>query len=587
MRTFARVCAFSVVLSLVLLLPARLGLAPPTGLLSSAAFAAEEPAEAAPKGYYPITITGAIGRDFTAAQMETHLKEAERLKPAVVLLVIDSGGGRIDHAEEMVDLIIEHEDLTFIAYVQKALSAAATITLACEKVFVTETATIGGAVSYSLDEKGKVEVLPAEVAEKFQSIWRAVCRKAAQHGRHPSLIAEAMVDPGFALTMRGVGEQVELERDGQGKVLKAKGRILTLTAREAVSCGLSAGLVHDVNAIGQELAIAGWKAIGGQERLQAETVEAPAVLGPKAFITPSSLYSTLYRKVASLGLTDEQTEMQRVRALEEWQKWFSAQDFSAHRVDWTVTLLEASEGQVRFLYNDDDGSLKLAGSVQDPPMSLETLHKRTKAAQRRMRNPTADTFFSSPPSPSLVMKIVGRAKAELRKLRQLEQKTKACPVKVIAEYNNEPRLRLVAWVEDAAKADLLEVEPNTEFTLSGEVGKVIPHLFADGLLVVEVILDRCELPTDSNKDGTGSEEQGRKEDVPASSQQEANVCRGWVQMAKNFLSAGRPDMAIMYAEKVLQKSPDSEYADEAQAIRDEARQTLNPASEPGEAKPEM
>ncbi|MEA3367180.1 MAG: hypothetical protein U9R68_03590, partial [Planctomycetota bacterium] len=94
--------------------------------------------------------------------MEARLKEAERLKPAVVLLVIDSGGGDIDHAEKIVDLIIEHKDLTFVAYVQKALSAAATITLACEKIFVTETATIGGAVSYSLDEKGNVEELPAD-----------------------------------------------------------------------------------------------------------------------------------------------------------------------------------------------------------------------------------------------------------------------------------------------------------------------------------------------------------------------------------------------------------------------------------------
>jgi len=62
--------------------------------------------------------------------METHLKQAERLKPAVVLLVIASGGGLIDHAEQIVDLIIEHEGLAFVAHVQQALSAAAAITLA-------------------------------------------------------------------------------------------------------------------------------------------------------------------------------------------------------------------------------------------------------------------------------------------------------------------------------------------------------------------------------------------------------------------------------------------------------------------------
>jgi len=364
MRNLVHVCAYLAVFGTVLLLPARVGLAPPTGFLPTAAIAAEEPAEPAPKGYYPITITGAIGRDFTAPQMEAHLKEAKRLNPAVVLLVIDSGGGRIDHAEKIVDLIIEHKDLTFVAYVHKALSAAATITLACEKIFVTESATIGGAVSYSLDEKGNVEELPADVAEKFQSIWRATCRKAAEHGGHPSLIAEAMVDPAFALTMTGTGEKAELERNGQGKVLKAKGRILTLTAREAVSCGLAAGLVQDVGAIGQQLAVSNWQAVGGQEQAEAAAFDVPAVLGPEAFATPSTLYSFLHRKIVSLGLMDEQTEIQQNKAmrewekwfgkqplsgvptgqkLEEWEKWFSKQSFSGPPVKWNMTLVEASE----------------------------------------------------------------------------------------------------------------------------------------------------------------------------------------------------------------------------------------------------
>jgi hypothetical protein len=546
----------------------------------------------------------------------------------VVLLVIDSGGGRIDHAEKIVDLIIEYKDLTFIAYVQKALSAAATITLACEKIFVTEAATIGGAVSYSLDEKGKVEALPAEVAEKFQSIWRAVCRKAAQHGGHPSLIAEAMVDPAFALTMRGTGEGAELERNGEGKVLKAKGRILTLTAREAVSCELAVGLVQDVGAIGQQLAVADWQAIGGQERAEAAAFDVPDVLGPEAFATPSALYSFLYRKVVSLGLTSEQTEIQQNKALRDWKKWFDEQRLSGHSVKWGMRLRDASTRRMVLIPQQALSLWEEEWSVSSGGLGFGSLMSPLIDSESLLMGPARDRVFITADFCEMVLSNyksrghqAGTNINEPRKdphYQEIDRKmvflegplqdTKVYPLKVTAKCDNEPRVFPIAWVGKRSKAKLLKVGPNSELTLSGEVGKVVPYLFTDGLFVIEVLLDKCELPGVSGEDEPPSNGGKTKEneqtldgekakedeyasdggkakvDDQTSDRQKPDECRGWLQMAKNFLHAGRPKMAIMYAEKVLAKSPDSEYADEAQAIRDKARQTLDKPSEPGDAK---
>jgi membrane-bound ClpP family serine protease len=119
--------------------------------------------------YLLVSVKGTIGRDFTAATMKAYLDSAEGLKPAVVL-EMDTGGGDIHDAEEIIDLMISHKGLRFVALVRRSLSAGAAITLACKEIYVTETATIGGAVSYSLGRDGLPAQMPADVAEKFQSI---------------------------------------------------------------------------------------------------------------------------------------------------------------------------------------------------------------------------------------------------------------------------------------------------------------------------------------------------------------------------------------------------------------------------------
>ena len=520
--------------------------------------------------------------------MEAHLKEAERLKPAVVLLEIDSGGGYIDHAEKVVDLIIEHKDLTFVAYVRKALSAAATITLACEKIFVTESATVGGAVSYSVDEKGMPRSLPADVAEKFQSVWRAVCRKAAQHGRHPSLIAEAMVDPAFALTMRREGEQVELERNGQGKVLKAKGRILTLTAREAVSCGLAESLVDDVEAIGKRLALADWEAVGRQAQAETAAVEVPARLGPKAFARPGILYAVLHRKVVSLGLTDEQTEVQRTQALDEWDKWFGAQRLAGQRVKWSMTLLEASEGQMRlmpvvsglnvaeYLWSGSvphDCPIALGGSIHGPRMTTEQFRellrkqeRNLKSAQKRLDD-YREQLGAVQSETRRYQDGVRDCQKRVSRLRRVQRECEDYPVKVVAKCENEPRVFPVAWVGRRSTRQLTEVDPHAQITLSGEVGRVVPYLSDDGVFLIEVILDKCELATAGEKGGAASDEQAAVE------------CASWLSMAKNFLRARKPKQAIMYADKILEKYGESKYAEEARKVREQALQLENPPPE--------
>lgn len=85
--------------------------------------------------YVVIPVLGVIGRDMTATALRAGLDEARAMKPRYVVLAIDSPGGEIGEMNGMIDLLAEaSKDLEIIAYVKSAFSAAAVITMTCERV---------------------------------------------------------------------------------------------------------------------------------------------------------------------------------------------------------------------------------------------------------------------------------------------------------------------------------------------------------------------------------------------------------------------------------------------------------------------
>jgi membrane-bound serine protease (ClpP class) len=194
-----------------------------------------------------------IGMYVTAAQFEQALKDVERLKPTVVVLEVDSGGGSTEEAQKIIDLIGHTKGVRFVAYVKKAFSAAAIISLSCKEIYLEKGGTFGGAVSFAMTATG-----PADIGEKFQSIWRATCRSAAEIGGHQTLLAEGMVDKEIDIQIVSDGGKASV-REGVGPtMLKRKGKILTMTAQESLDCGLAAGIAESYDELGQKLGVGKW-----------------------------------------------------------------------------------------------------------------------------------------------------------------------------------------------------------------------------------------------------------------------------------------------------------------------------------------
>jgi len=159
-----------------------------------------------------------------AKRVRRGLKKATAAAAEVVIVEIDTFGGRLDAAVEIRDALL-NADLRTIAFVNKrAISAGALITLAADDIVMTPGATIGAATPVRFTSEG-----PKPVGQKTISYFRKEMKATAESRNHPTALAEAMVDPDVVIP--GVIE---------------KGKLLTLTTQEALALKLAAAQSDDL-----------------------------------------------------------------------------------------------------------------------------------------------------------------------------------------------------------------------------------------------------------------------------------------------------------------------------------------------------
>lgn len=165
------------------------------------------------------------------------LDEAAAADAGVVILQIDTFGGRVDAAVLIRDALLDARVPTVAFVDRRAISAGALITLAAGKVAMASGATVGAATPVLLGQPGG-EAQP--VSEKSVSYMRKEFRATAETRQRPPLIAEAMVD-------------VDVEIPG----LIEKGKLLTLTTDEALKHGIADFRAENVESVLQSIGLAG------------------------------------------------------------------------------------------------------------------------------------------------------------------------------------------------------------------------------------------------------------------------------------------------------------------------------------------
>lgn len=180
---------------------------------------------------YRIQVTGTIEMGL-APYIERALGEAREAGAPAAVLDLDTPGGRVDAAWEIIDAVRD-AGIPVYAYVnRRALSAGAMIALSAEGLYMRPGSTIGAATPVIGEGR--------KASEKMVSAMRSEFRALAEERGFDPRIAEAMVD-----------EEVEVEG-----VVEA-GKLLTLTTEEAIELGVATAEVDDYPALLARIGLAG------------------------------------------------------------------------------------------------------------------------------------------------------------------------------------------------------------------------------------------------------------------------------------------------------------------------------------------
>lgn len=152
------------------------------------------------------------------------LKQAEESKSDVVIIEMDTYGGILTDAKEIVDKIMHFKKPVWVFINSDAASAGALISIACDSIYMAPGASIGAATV--VDGEGQ------KAPDKYQSYMRSIMRATAEENRRDPRIAEGMVD-----------EEIEI------KGIKEKGQIITFSTSEALQHGFCEARVKSIDEI--------------------------------------------------------------------------------------------------------------------------------------------------------------------------------------------------------------------------------------------------------------------------------------------------------------------------------------------------
>ncbi len=156
--------------------------------------------------------------------VELALADATKNNADIVIIEMDTYGGVLTDAKEIVDKIMHFKKPVWVFINSDAASAGALISISCDSIYMSPGASIGAATV--VDGSGE------KAPDKYQSYMRSIMRSTAEeNGRNP-LIAEGMVDEAIVI-------------DG----IKKEGQIITFSTTEAIAHGYCEGKVGSIQEI--------------------------------------------------------------------------------------------------------------------------------------------------------------------------------------------------------------------------------------------------------------------------------------------------------------------------------------------------
>ncbi len=152
------------------------------------------------------------------------IEHAEKTKADYILVDMDTYGGVLTDAKEIVDAIMDFKKPIWVFINSDAASAGALISIACDSIYMSPGASIGAATVVEGDGKA--------APDKYQSYMRSIMRSTAEENHRDPRIAEGMVD-----------ERVVVDS------IKQAGKVITFTTNEAIKYHYCEAKVNSIEEI--------------------------------------------------------------------------------------------------------------------------------------------------------------------------------------------------------------------------------------------------------------------------------------------------------------------------------------------------
>jgi membrane-bound serine protease (ClpP class) len=219
---------------------------------------------------YVVPIAGEVGPGL-ASFIERAIRDSDNLPENFYVLEMDTFGGRVDSALQIVDVLINVPKAKTVAFVKnKAISAGALIALACSELVMRPNTTIGDCAPITYSSEG-VQMM----GEKFQSPLRAKFRTLARRNGYPPTLAEAMVTEEMEvhrveldgkvlyLDSQALADLSAAEKESivSQKTVVAQDELLTMDDEEALQLGFSRMSAPSLDAMLENMGIEDYEII--------------------------------------------------------------------------------------------------------------------------------------------------------------------------------------------------------------------------------------------------------------------------------------------------------------------------------------
>lgn len=188
--------------------------------------------------YFSVDLKKEIGST-TWIYIQKGFEEAKVLKANAIIIDMNTYGGEVSYADSIRTKILNSSIPVIVFIDNNAASAGALISIACDKIYMREGATIGAA--------SVVNQTGQKLPDKYQSYMRGTMRATAEaHGKDTVVTANDTVikwkrDPLIAEAM--VDERTVIPG------INGPGKVLTFTTQEALKHGYCDGVAQNIQEV--------------------------------------------------------------------------------------------------------------------------------------------------------------------------------------------------------------------------------------------------------------------------------------------------------------------------------------------------